>query len=73
MDTAPGQETAADIGLADGGGAQTLTGSATRSPRCSANPGTDQRLTWAVFRVRLGIFVMKVRTVETSAMMPMVV
>jgi hypothetical protein len=36
-------------------------------------PGTDQRLTWAVVRVRLGIFVMKVRTVATSAMMPMVV
>jgi hypothetical protein len=35
--------------------------------------GTDQRLTWAVSRVRLGIFVMKVRTIETSAMMPMVV
>jgi hypothetical protein len=36
-------------------------------------PETDQRLTWAVPRVRLGIFVMKVRTIETSAMMPMVV
>jgi hypothetical protein len=39
-------------------------------PSCVA---TAQRLTWAVARVRLGIFVMNVSTIETSAMMPMVV